>query len=447
MTGPDDRGEGVASRLALAPPKGMRDLLPPASTARARLREKLVHAFRLFGYERVTTPPFEHAEVLERGIETVDPRELMRFVEPDTGEVALLRPDLTPQIARIIATRLANRPPPWRLCYEGTVIRRRHGRARQQRQIFQAGVECVGLEGPRADAEVVRVAATACARVGLPEHHFELAQVRLGQAALAAVPEAARPLAQEAMSRKDGFALEGVLRNAGVPAPARRAPLKLIELFGDRQTIGRARRAFRDAASQEALDELEAVVDRLEGAGLGERLGIDLGEVRGQAYYTGVSVTLLAPGPGAAIGTGGRYDRLLGRFGAPAPATGFAFDVDNLEWALRHAGVETTGRTNPRFVLVAADADLEAEALARALRAKGYATSRVFGPGTDAGIAYAKAWDYDIVIARERRGWQATRVGGDAASAHLEGGDAELLGRLLEWADAAHATKELACPQ
>ena len=100
---------------ALAPPAGMRDLLHPESDARRALGARLLRTFALHGYDLVTTPPFDHAEVLERGLAAVDRRDLLRFVEPETGEVALLRPDITPQIARIVATRLADRPAPWRL--------------------------------------------------------------------------------------------------------------------------------------------------------------------------------------------------------------------------------------------------------------------------------------------------------------------------------------------
>src|SRR6185369_5278011 len=109
----------------LAPPAGMRDLLWPESGARRALGATLMRTFALYGYELVTTPPFEHADVLERGLAAVDRRDLLRFVEPETGEVALLRPDITPQIARIVASSLRARPGPWRLAYDGTVVRRR----------------------------------------------------------------------------------------------------------------------------------------------------------------------------------------------------------------------------------------------------------------------------------------------------------------------------------
>src|SRR3954464_4074581 len=142
-------------------PAGMRDLLPPEAQKRRKLSRRLLENFGLHGYALVTPPAFELADVLERGLGTLDPRDVLRFVEPESGEVAALRPDVTPQIARMAATRLADRPVPMRLCYEGTVLRRRQERARKHRQIPQAGVELLGVGGPDGDLELMGVAAGA----------------------------------------------------------------------------------------------------------------------------------------------------------------------------------------------------------------------------------------------------------------------------------------------
>jgi len=117
----------------------MRDLLPDEARRRRALGRRVLEHFALHGYQLVTPPAFEFAEVLERGLGTLDPSDVLRFVEPESGEVAALRPDVTPQIARMVATRLAREPRPIRLCYEGTVVRRRQGRARRHRQMPQAG--------------------------------------------------------------------------------------------------------------------------------------------------------------------------------------------------------------------------------------------------------------------------------------------------------------------
>lgn len=394
----------------------MGDLLPPDAAARRSLARRLIETFGRDGYDLVTTPPFEHAEVIERGIETVDRRDLLRFVEPDTGEVALLRPDITPQIARVIATRLADRPPPWRLCYEGTVIRRRRGRARRHRQLAQAGVECVGVPGAEGDAEVIALAVRACAAVGLEDVQVELGQVHLGRAALEAVPEAARAAVEEALVRKDRAELERLLVGASVHGDARAHLLALTELYGGLDVIGAAAQRFASRAERTLLDDLRAVAARLEAAGLGDRLLVDLGEVRGASYYTGVSFSLLAEGPGEPVGGGGRYDNLLARFDAPAPATGFAIALDNLQWALGRAGRPWTAE-RPRRVVVAGAAR---ESAADAIRGAGVPAAILPHQDLDGALAFARAWGYDAALLATSPGtWRAIRTeGGDATELH-----------------------------
>ena len=386
----------IPSGPPLAPPRGVRDVLPDAAEALATTTSELMETFGRFGYRRVVTPAFEYAEVLERGMSYVDREEQLRFFEPGTGELTLLRPDMTPQIARIVATRLGHLPPPWRLAYHGTVLRRRKGRARLARQSTQAGIELIGVSGVRADQEVVALAARALEAAGLTGFVLELSQVRLGQSALEEVPEALRSRAAEALARKDTAVLEVVLAEGRVAKSARRRLLRLTELYGDLSVLRAAGRQLRDQASKEALGELRTVVDALEEAGLGPRLAVDLGELRGHGYYTGVSFNILADGPGEPLGGGGRYDDLLGRYGRPAPATGFALDVGHLQWALKAAGRTRPAQRAPRWVVGLGDG-----ATARALREAGVAVAEVDGP-LDRALDFARGWGYDGAVVKGR---------------------------------------------
>ena len=376
---------------------------------RTVLWQGLIDTFDLYGYQRVTTPPFEYADVIERGLETKDGRDLVRFVEPDTGEVALLRPDITPQVARIIATRLQDRPSPWRLCYEGTVVRRRRGRARRQQQVLQCGIECVGMKAPEADAEVIEVAIQACERVGLREFLVELAQVKIGAEVLDHVPENARGAVVEALAAKDSELLEALLREAGVITKERNRLRALCNLYGDRFVLREARKRLHNEAARRALDDLERVVDRLEELELGDRIGIDLSDLRRQHYYTGVSMTLLAHGPGEPLGVGGRYDHLLERFGSAAPATGFAFDVDNVLWALAAAGV-LPGEALPLRAVVAGGAGARRRTEAGLWRELGVRVSVLPARKIDAAKRYAKAWSCDLLVWPEGAGTRLTRL-------------------------------------
>lgn len=417
----------------MAPPGGMRDLLPPASMTRTLLWQQLMETFDLYGYQRVTTPPVEYAEVIERGLGTVDRRDLVRFVEPDSGEVALLRPDITPQIARIVATRLQDRPAPWRLCYEGTIVRRRRGRARKQRQVLQCGVECIGLRGPEADAEVIEVAVRACERVGLQEFLVELAQVKIGAEVLDHVPGKARSSVVDTLAAKDATKLEKLLKDAGVVAAERKRLLMLCDLYGDRGVIADARRRLRNSAAKRALDELERVVEKLESAGLGDRVAIDLSDLRRHSYYTGVSMTLLANGPGEPLGMGGRYDDLLGRYDAPAPATGFAFEVDNVLWALSSAGVRLRNQL-PLRVIVAGGSSARRRKTAETWRNRNARVAVLATKSDSEAKLYAKAWDYDLLIWQQGNSGRLTRIqDGRTRALNGEPSDA-LLGELFAWA-------------
>jgi ATP phosphoribosyltransferase regulatory subunit len=400
----------------------MADLLPPEAAARQRFAGKLSETFASFGYELVTTPLFEHAEVIERGLDSSDRRALLRFVEPESGEVALLRPDITPQIARIIATRLTQWPPPWRIAYRGTIIRRPRGRARLRRQITQAGIELVGWPNMAADAEVIEVAVTACRNVGLERFQVELGQVKVAKAALSGLSEGAHVAASAALAAKDVTRLEGVLRTAGIPARQRRDTLALTELYGDMRVLRRGRRLARRLGVEGAIDELEALIDALRERGVDRELTVDLGELRGQTYYTGMSYQLLAAGPGEPIGAGGRYDQLLGCFGAPQPATGFGLDLDHL---LEATSPDVRPSHEGQRIVVMARSGQSAHAVMTRARAAGIACAELPRRTRAAALAFAARWDYDGLVFVGKSTMELTRPG-DEASVRFHGED-ELL--------------------
>src|SRR5271167_1237723 len=184
------RAEAPAPSLEHPLPAGMRDLLPEEAAMRRSLARSVLDRFALHGYALVTPPVFEFAEVLERGLGRLDPTDVLRFVEPESGEVAALRPDMTPQIARMIATRLRDRPAPLRIAYEGTVLRRRSGRARKQRQIPQVGVELAGVAGPDGDLELLALVADALLAAGVPRFTLDVADAGIVRALLAGRPPA-----------------------------------------------------------------------------------------------------------------------------------------------------------------------------------------------------------------------------------------------------------------
>ena len=372
-------------------PAGMRDLLPEEAESRRALARRVLDRFDLHGYALVTPPAFEFAQVLERGLGTLDPGDVLRFVEPESGEVAALRPDMTPQIARMIATRLRDAPPPFRLRYEGTVLRRRSGRARKHRQIPQVGVELAGVAGPPGDLELLTVAADALRAAGLERFTIDMGDAGIVRALLAGVAPAIAANLSDALSRKDDAALEEHARLLGDGHRALMSTLReLMRLHGGRDAIDAGMHLLRGTAAEPAIARLRTLFDAACAAGLEREVTADVGEVRGFSYYTGPIFHIFAPGPGEAIGSGGRYDELLERFGAPMPAVGFANDLDRLSWALRSAGVAAT--QTKRVVLVGSPSDA---ALAD-LRARGVVA--VSMPDRASALAYARAWGFSHVV-------------------------------------------------
>lgn len=298
----------------------------------------MIDTFEAWGYARVITPMFECADVLERGLGAGARAAAIRFVEPGTGEVVALRPDITPQIARVVATRMTEVTGPIRLCYEGAVTRLA-GEA-GQREILQAGIELVDAPEPDGDAEVLAVAAAALGRLGLPDVRLDVGHVAPAAFVLGTAPDlGARMLITNALARKD----RAGLRAAARVLPEGVAPLaeSLATLWGPASaTLARARALPWPAPVHDALTQLERVLERFKWlAPSSPAVSLDLGDLRGFDYYTGARFAAFAAGAPDAVLRGGRYDELLGRYGRPAQATGFAIDLESVAQAQRALGV------------------------------------------------------------------------------------------------------------
>jgi ATP phosphoribosyltransferase regulatory subunit len=370
-------------------PAGMRDLLPTEARRQSALGRRLMAAFELFGFERVTLPVFEYADVLERGLGSLDGNEVLRFVEPETGEVVALRPDMTPQVARLLATRLSNAPVPARLCYEGSVLRRRRERARRHRQIPQAGIELLGSQGPDGDLEVLSVATAAIRAAGLEHFTLDLGHAMVAASLLESVPAEHNEGLVEALARKDDREIVERGERAGLGGKDLEALAALPGLHGSGEELWTsAERILGGTRAAGPLAELKALWQVARDRGLAPKLVIDLGETWNFAYYTGVMFQILAEGPGAAVGSGGRYDGLLARFGVPRAAAGFAVDLDNLGWALTNAGMT---EAEPARILISGNSD----GLILDLRRAGLRCA----PAPDADArAYAEAWRYSHLL-------------------------------------------------
>ena len=380
-------------------PHGVRDFLPRAAARRRAIAERLLAAFEAWGYARLITPVFECADVLERGLGADARATALRFVEPGSGEVVALRPDFTPQVARIAATRLADVDGPLRLCYEGAVNRLTSpGRGPlAQRELLQAGVELIGAGGAYADAEAIAVAAAALATIGLPAQ-LDVGHVAPARSVLGAIDDAgARAAVALALGKKD----KGQVARAAAGTEVARLAPALCELWGPvDDVLARARALPWPDPVDEALAELERAVATAARLAPEARFTADLGDLRGFDYYTGLRFAGYARGAGDAVLRGGRYDELVGRYGRPARAVGFAVDIEAIAQAQRSAQLALPPPT-PGVLVIADDRGVAAR-IAHALRAAGLrAAVDLVGGDPEARRRYAAEVGWTHVLAVE----------------------------------------------
>lgn len=320
-------------------PRGAKDILPPDGYKKSRLEGEAAAFLEEWGYRRVYTPTFEYYDALVQGNGPQIDEKLYRFVDRD-GHTLALRPEMTTPIARMAATRYTPDEMPVRLYYVGSVFRYDEVQTGRQREFTQVGVELLGAAGPAADAELVVLAVALLGRLGLRSFHIDLGHIGYIHSLLEEVGDGR--LAAElkgALLARDYVRYEGLLRGAAMEAGFKEALLALPTMRGGAEVIAAASRAAaRNPKAVAALQELETVF-RLAGAyGVGEQVAIDLALVKDFDYYTGLLLEGYTPELGFTLCTGGRYDSLVGRFGSPCPATGFAFGVERAMLALERQG-------------------------------------------------------------------------------------------------------------
>ncbi len=313
--------------LAQVPP-GSQDLLFDDVRRRRRVQAAWFSLAEAHGYGEVIPPTFEYEEVFARGAGPELASRLIRFLDRD-GRLVALRADFTSSVARMAATRLAAAPLPLRLCYAGKVYRQEPEGGGRRRESFQLGAELIGDPGPGADVETIRMGISFLRALRIRDFQVNLGDIRFIRPLLEGLaPDAAERL-RMAIDRKDRAALAEGARAFGAPAAVARALVELPELIGRGEVLLRARSLASGPEAEEAIERLRAV-DALLTPDEREHVVYDLGEIRGLGYYTGVQWEVFVAGVGRAVGFGGRYDHLLGMYGADRPAVGFSLETDAL---------------------------------------------------------------------------------------------------------------------
>jgi ATP phosphoribosyltransferase regulatory subunit len=382
-------------------PKGVKDFLPNKAAKLVYLKQTLNGIFTHWGFRPILPPSLEFLHVLEKGLGEGLREKTFRFDDRQSGKLVAFPPDITPQVARIVATRMREIPLPLRLCYTGRVLRHAEQQAGKDREIFQAGVELIGLDSPEADAEMIAMAIECLKALGASEFCVDIGQVEFFRGVMAELPLSG-PRAREvegAIARKDSSELTALLRDVPLSDRAREEVMALPRLFGGREVLERAAKVVVNRRSKRALENLQRVLEVLEVYGVEDHVTFDLGELRGLDYHTGVTFQGFLAGVGKAVCLGGRYDNLTARYGYPAPATGFAFDLQGLLFGLDRE-LEKVAVSHTDVLIFQGGADKQrAQRIAQALRRQGYSAARdIIARNLDGSLDYARRMNFRYLM-------------------------------------------------
>ena len=357
-------------------PRGFKDVLP----SEARWREAIISATRnalsLWGYAPIETPTLEVLEVLEQGGEITSTP--FRLFDTD-NELLVLRPDVTLQVARMVASRLKREDMPLRLRYVERVYREEEGLKALSRQLTQIGVEAIGLAGAEADAEVILLLADVLKAAGLKDFTVALGTVGVLRELLA-LCEASNAVNKDwsnamlaAFHAGNLVTVNQLASVEGLSAPYAEVLRALPTISGKSEAISQVRQLVTPLGIVDGLDQLAATYAIIEACGIMAQVTIDFSVVSSYDYYTGLVFEAYAPGIGKALGNGGRYDRMLEGFGISAPAAGFALELESIMQALLNEDADGFAQSQSEPLLLEVDKGSPAEAFTQAarLRAEG----------------------------------------------------------------------------
>lgn len=374
-------------------PKGVADFLPEQAGRISYIEGKICKVFELWGFRRIITPMLEFEDVLAAGMDDDLRGRSFRFEDRQSARLLAIPPDITPQIARVVGMRMSGYPLPHRLYYTGRVLRHVESQLGRSRELFQAGVELIGLESPEADAEMIAMAVEVLQELGIRGFKVDLGQVDFfkGIMATAGLDQLTALHLQEAIARKDSSAVSVLLESAPIADSVKGEIAALPRMFGGTEVLEAAGKLVRNDRSRAALDNLAQVIDILSIHGISEQLTIDLGEIRGLAYHTGVTFEGFVPGIGEPVCGGGRYDGLMARYGSSIPATGFAFNVLKLLQGVEKEPDLEAGKPMDLLIFNQMAERRDALVIATNLRRQGYSVARdIIRRDFNQSLAYAR---------------------------------------------------------
>lgn len=337
--------------LKLATPSGIKDWPVGTAPTKRKVENKLAALFSSWGYEEIITGTIEYEDVIARGLNEEEKGQLYRFFGRD-GEALTLRPDMTTPIARFVSSQMGDAPLPLRLFYTANVFRHEKIQAGRYREFYQAGIELIGTDTGRADAEVIILAIEALRTLGVEEFKIGIGQVQLLDSLLktTSLGEDMKFNLKKSIADKDYVSVSSIIKNSGL----KKAEQELLNSLSLVQTGEEFFHRLNGGDFPEQLtgqlERLRDVFKTLSAAGLDDKIFIDLGITRDFEYYTGIVFEVYTHALGFPIVGGGRYNNLYSGFGRSCPATGFALGIERILLVLDKVGSKSSSDTGKLLV-------------------------------------------------------------------------------------------------
>ncbi len=361
-------------------PEGVRDIYSIEYRKKQVLETKLQKIFHLYGYQDVQTPMFEYFDVFGKEIGTIPSKELYKFFDRE-GNTLVLRPDITPSIARVATTIFESELLPVRLCYQGNTFINHSSYKGRLHENTQAGAELIGIDSVEADAEMVVMAIDSLKEVGLREFQIHIGCVAffenlISQAKLNADGECRL---RELIQNRNYFGVDELLEKEQTHISVKAAFQMLPELVGGVEVLNDAKEIANILGAQaiQEIERLEQLYQLLVAFGVEKYITFDLSMSGTYGYYTGIVFRGYTYGTSDAIVKGGRYDNLMEKFGKSSPSIGFVIVVDELMNAFARQKLEIPYQYKNTFILYEEHRQSEAIKLAKEFRSNGKATELV----------------------------------------------------------------------
>lgn len=356
-------------------PEGVRDIYNGECARKLAVQEKISNMFHLYGYEDIETPTFEYFDIFNKERGSVTSQEMFKFFDRDNNTL-VLRPDMTPAIARCVGKYFFDETMPVRLCYRERTFINNSSYQGRLKEITQTGVELIGDDSSGADAEMIAMVIDSLKAAGLKEFQVELGQVEFfrGLTEEAGMDEETHEKLRELIENKNYFGVEELISKRNLPESLKTLFLKLPELFGSLEQMEKIKAIVTNKRSLQAIERLEKVQAILESYHMAEYVSYDLGMLSKYQYYTGIIFKAYTYGTGEYIVTGGRYDKLLEQFGKDVPAVGFAIVVDQLMLAMSRQKIFVPVEANHTMVVYEAGSQDKAVKTALKIRKTGKKT-------------------------------------------------------------------------